>query len=115
TSNEMWSRTCLPSKPIDTSLKTTMGSSSPSWWIGLLDSTRAFIGLAPEDADHQAADQKVHDDDEDRRNYHRLRGRAAHALGSSGGAQPVVAADRGDDEAREHGLGKALPPVALPQ
>ena len=44
--------------------------------------------------------QKVDDDDEYRRNHHRLRCCPAYALGSAGGAQPEVAADRGDDETR---------------
>ena len=71
--------------------------------------------LASEDADHEAGDEEVDDDDEDGGDDDGLGGGSADALGSAGGFEAEVAADGGDDEAGEEGLGEALDDVSVDQ
>src|SRR5271170_2487898 len=106
TTKEMSSRTSLPSNPIETCSKRTAGASGCSWLAGVSACrARSAIGVyrlllesPSKDADHEAADYKIHRDNQHRRDDNRLRGRPANALSTAGCSHPVVAANGGDNK-----------------
>src|SRR5271156_1017802 len=104
TVSEMFSRTFLPSNPIDTSSKTSTGWAGSSWVAVDLGWEAVTISSAAEDANHELADHQVNHDDQHRRNHHGLGGGSANTLGAATGGHPVVAADAGDDEAEDDGF-----------
>src|ERR1700733_14110050 len=83
TVSEIFSRTGLPSNPMDTSSKIRTGcAGSPSATVAA-GWAAVTIGLAAEDTDHELADHQVDRNDEHRRNHHRLGGRSAYTLGTA--------------------------------
>lgn len=72
-----------------------------------------ILPLPAEDADHGACDEEVDDDDEDGGDDDSLSGGFTDALGTPLGVHAEVAADGGDDEAGEEGLGETLYDVSV--
>src|ERR1017187_8962944 len=123
TEKEMFSSTGLTSKEMVTSLNSTTGNSTTGVWspggrtvagpgVGM---AAGMAGSASEDTDHGAGDEQVDDDDEDGGDDHSLGGGATYALGPAGGLHAEVAADGGDDETGEEGLGESLHDGAVDQ
>src|SRR5579863_2828747 len=98
TVSEIFSRTCLPSKPMETSSKTTTGCEGSSCLAGGAVWGAVTIRSEAEDVDHELADQKVDEDDEYGRDNHRLSGGTADPLRTAACGHAIKAADAGDDE-----------------
>src|SRR3984957_12045028 len=115
TVSEIFSSTCLPSKPMETSSKTTTGCEGSSCvaWGAVWDAVT--IRSEAEDVDHELAYQKVYEDDEHGRNNHRLGGRAADTLCAAASGHAIKAADSGNDEAKHDRLYQALNDVGESQ
>src|SRR5580658_6173264 len=115
TLNEIFSRTFLPSNPMETSSKTRTGCDGSSWTAEVVGWGAVTISSAAEDSDHELADDQVNRDDEHRRNHHRLRRGSAHTLGAAARGHPVIAADAGDDETENNRLDQALNDIGIAQ
>src|SRR6516165_10090241 len=95
TENEIFSRTGLRSKAIETFSKTTTGSfSAGRLCVGSsrVRTSAMALPLPAKDAYHRTTDEKVHDDDGDGGDDDSLRRCTAHALGSTLGGHAEVAA-----------------------
>src|ERR1700744_899802 len=90
TVSEISLRTCLPSNPMETRANTSTGSEDSA------------ISLAPEDTNHELADDEIDGNDQNRRHNHGLRRGAAYALGASACCHAVKTSDRWDDEAEDN-------------
>src|ERR1700722_20127595 len=108
TVSETFSRTDLPSNPIDTSSKIRTGCAGSSWVVVAAGWDAVTISSAAKDANHELADDQVNRNDEHRGNDHCLGGGAADTLGAAAGVHTVVAADAGDDEAEHNRLYQTL-------
>src|SRR5580698_3320296 len=113
TVKEMLLRTCLFSKPIETSSKTTAGSSGERCSGSVTIAVWLMYALPPEDADHKTADDEIGSNDENGGPDYGLRSRAAHALRASARGHAVIAADTGDDEAEDQRLNQALQDIGI--
>src|SRR5216683_7258577 len=113
TVSEIFSRTCLPSKPIETSSKTTTGCDGSSCVAGGVVWGAVTIRSEAEDVNHELADQKVDEDDEHGRDNHSLGGGAADALRTAAGGHAIEAPDAGNNEAKHHGFYQALKDIGI--
>src|SRR6185437_627804 len=71
------------------------------------------MALASEDANRQAADEKIAGDNQHGAVNDRLRGGAANTLRASARGHSKIAANGGDDEAEEDGLDQTLQNVGI--
>src|ERR1700759_3671289 len=113
TVSEMFSSTCLPSKPIETSSKTTTGCEGSSCVDAGAVWGAVTIRSESENVDHELADQKVDENDEHGRDYHRLGGGAADALRTAAGGHAIKAPDAGNNEAKHQGFYQALKNIGI--
>src|ERR1700733_11275333 len=115
TVSEISSRTFLPSNPIETSSKTTTGCDGSCSLFAAVCWGAVTISLEAEDTDHEPAYHEVDEDNEHRRDHHRLGSGAANALGTAACVHTVEAADTGNDEAKNDGFHQSLKNVGIAQ
>src|SRR5277367_547811 len=113
TVKEMLLSTGFFSKPIVTFSKTTAGPSGGRWLSSGARATWLMRASPAQDADHEAADDEVGCDDEDRRDDDGLCCRPAHALCAAASRHSVVAANGGDDKAEDERLEQPLKYVGI--
>src|SRR5450755_4361179 len=115
TDSEIFSSTGLPSKPSETSSKTTTGCEGSSCVAGGAVWGAVTIRSEAEDVDHELADQKVDEDDEHGRDNHRLGSGAANSLRTAACGHSIEAPDAGNDEAKHDRLYQALKDIGKTQ